>query len=72
MSLKRRLPRSALPKVSLDTYNELCRIGNNINQFIRKINSGIFGEFDLKTFHELKANLKKIAFEIIGRGANDR
>tara|TARA_B100001971_G_C18267964_1_gene595991 strand:- start:43180 stop:43527 length:348 start_codon:yes stop_codon:yes gene_type:complete len=68
-ALQRRMPAQTVSEVNRKTYQELCRIGNNINQIVRHLNSGIFLRIDKKIFTELKALIKKIGFEVIGSKA---
>ncbi|HQK89306.1 MAG TPA: plasmid mobilization relaxosome protein MobC [Acidobacteriota bacterium] len=39
-ALARQLPPPPAPPVNLDTYRELGRIGNNLNQVVARINAG--------------------------------
>ena len=38
-ALQRRMPPTTVPTINLDTYQELCRVGNNLNQMMRAIHS---------------------------------
>jgi hypothetical protein len=36
-ALKRRMPPPPVPQINRDSYQELCRIGNNLNQVARAV-----------------------------------
>ena len=68
-ALQRRMPAQSVAEINRKTYQELCRIGNNINQIVRHLNSGIFLGIEKEIFVELKALIKKIGFELVGSKA---
>jgi len=68
-ALQRRMPAQGVAEINRKTYQELCRIGNNINQMVRHLNSGIFLGIEKEIFIELKALIKKIGFEVVGSKA---
>lgn len=41
-ALKRPMPVARVGDVNLKTYQELCRIGNNVNQLVRSINESVY------------------------------
>lgn len=65
-ALKRPLPKASSPEVNRETYRELCRIGNNLNQLMRAIHEGKVDGLDLAQLSELKALVKNIGLQTIG------
>jgi len=65
-ALQRRMPAQSVAEINRKTYQELCRVGNNINQMIRHLNSGMFLGIEKEMFTELRALIKKIGFEVVG------
>lgn len=68
--LKRRMPLAAAPEVNRETYNQLRRVGNNLNQLAHAMNLGSNPVgIDANLLGELKALVKEIGFQVLG--AND-
>jgi hypothetical protein len=65
-ALQRRMPPQAVAEVNRKTYQELCRIGNNLNQLMRQLNSGTFLVLDKDFFIELKELVKNIGLNVVG------
>lgn len=70
-ALKRPLPKASAPEVNRDTYRELCRIGNNLNQLMRAIHEGRASGVDLAQLTELKTLVKDVGFQTLG-ASDDR
>ncbi len=68
-TLMRRMPAQSVAEINRKTYQELCRIGNNINQMVRHLNSGIFLGIEKEVFTELRSLIKKVGLEVIGSKA---
>ncbi len=67
--LSRQLPRP-VPKINLDTYQELGRIGRNLNQLVKSIHEGrlqILRSADTETVHELAAIIPIVRKEVRGK-----
>lgn len=56
--LGRKLPHSAPPPINLATYQELGRIGNNLNQLLRAANSGRVLKVDQTLLTRLQEELR--------------
>lgn len=65
-TLRRRMPPQAVAEINRKTYQELCRIGNNLNQLMRQLHTGIFLGLEKDFFIELKKVVKNIGLEVIG------
>lgn len=67
-ALKRRLPPAPPPQINRDIYQELSRIGNNLNQVARKIHQGAVAvELELVgTLTELKGVVKEVGMKVLG------
>ncbi len=68
-ALKRRLPPPAASEVNRATYQELCRIGNNVNQALRAIHERKLTGVDratLSLFSELRGLVKDIGMQVLG------
>lgn len=64
-SLRRKLP-PAIPEVNIKTYKELAAIGNNLNQLVRELYTGLFRGVDESFFIDLKKQIKKVSLEVMG------
>ncbi len=67
-ALKRRLPPAPAPQINRDIYQELSRIGNNLNQVAKKIHEGAVS-VDLEligTLSELKGVVKSVGMKVLG------
>jgi Bacterial mobilisation protein (MobC) len=72
-ALKRRLPPAPPPQINRDIYQELSRIGNNLNQVARKIHEGAVS-VDLElvgTLTELKGVVKEVGMRVLGANQDD-
>lgn len=65
-ALKRRMPVVGVGEVNRETYSQLCRIGNNLNQLMRSVNEGRVLAVDLKILSELRALVKEVGFQTLG------
>ena len=71
-ALSRRLPPKPAPEVNLRTYQELARVGNNLNQLVRALHRGEIAQTGLAQISELenlRALLKEIGLQVLGVGA---
>ena len=66
-ALHRRLPPTTVPPINIDAYQELCRIGNNLNQLMRAYHSegGAIPEFPT-LLESLRLMLKTVGMQLIG------
>jgi len=72
IALKRRMPPGCAPEVNRETYNQLRRVGNNLNQLAHSINSGSNPVgIDPNLLGELRALVKEIGFQVLG-ASDDR
>src|SRR5271170_460134 len=72
-ALKRRMPPAPPPQINRDLYQELSRIGNNLNQVARKIHEGAVS-VDLElvsTLTELRGVVKEVGMKVLGAGEAD-
>ena len=67
-ALKLRMPPAAAPEVNRETYRELCRIGNNVNQLMRAVNEGRVGQVDPILLGELRDLIKEVGLQCLGLG----
>ena len=65
-ALKRRMPVAAVAEVNRETYAQLCRVGNNLNQLVRAVNEGRVAQVDPKILAELKQLIKEVGFQTLG------
>ena len=67
-ALSRRPPPRPAPEVNLKTYQELARVGNNLNQLVRAIHRGeVAAEaLRLSELESLRALLKEIGLQVLG------
>ena len=56
--LGRKLPHVSPPQINLMTYQELARIGNNLNQLLRAANSGKVKNVDQSLLEHLMGELR--------------
>jgi hypothetical protein len=73
-ALKRRMPPPPVPEVNRTLYQELCRIGNNLNQLARSLHEGRVGGAEpaiLSLLLELKGLVKEVGMKVYGV-ENDR
>lgn len=67
--LGRELPRP-IPKINLDTYMELSRLGRNLNQLVKLIHEGkvqFLHNEEAETVHEIAAIIPVIRKEVRGK-----
>ena len=65
----RKLPPQAAPEVNRETYQELARVGNNLNQLVRAIHRGELPQTSLGRLPELeglRVLLKEIGLQVLG------
>ena len=67
-ALKRRLPPPAAPEVNRRTYEELARIGNNLNQLVRAVHAKAVAVVDAAILHQLADAVRRLGFEVLGAG----
>jgi Bacterial mobilisation protein (MobC) len=67
-ALSRRPPPRPAPEVNLKTYQELARVGNNLNQLVRAIHRGeVSGDLSrLPELESLRRLIKEIGLQLIG------
>jgi hypothetical protein len=68
-AFSRRLPVKPAPEVNQQTYQELARVGNNLNQLIRAIHEGRVMAVDvssLPVLAELRTQIKEIGLQVLG------
>lgn len=65
-ALKLRMPEPPVTEVNRETYRELCRIGNNVNQLMRAINEGRVSQVDPNLLGELRALIKEVGLQCLG------
>ena len=70
-ALARRPPPRPAPEVNLRTYQELARVGNNLNQLVRAIHRGEVpaNSLQLSQLDHLRILLKEIGFQCLGADA---
>jgi hypothetical protein len=69
MAFSRRLPAKVAPAVNQQTYQELARVGNNLNQLLRAIHEGrvpLMNPGSLLELQALKTTLKEIGLQVLG------
>ncbi len=66
----RRLPRSPAPEINRRTYEELCRIGNNLNQLLRAVHSRTAEVVDLDLLVSLSRSVREVATQVLGVSRN--
>ena len=71
-SLKRRLPPSSAPEVNRWTYEELARIGNNLNQLMRAVHARVVDCVDEALLRQLRDHVRVLALEVLGAEARGR
>lgn len=71
-ALGRRMPPAPPPKINLDLYQQLSRIGNNLNQVARKIHEGtVLVDLELvSTITELKGVVKEVGMKVLGANSD--
>ncbi len=69
-ALARRPPPRPAPEVNLRTYQELARVGNNLNQLVRAIHRGEVAadSSQLSQLETLRTLLKEIGLQVLGAG----
>jgi hypothetical protein len=67
-ALKRRLPPLAAPEVNRRTYEELARIGNNLNQLVRAVHARAVEVIDAAILHQLTDAVRRLGLEVLGAG----
>lgn len=66
LSIKKRLPPARVKEINLKTYQELCRVGNNLNQLVRAVHQWQIPDDYSSQFLELKKVIKRLSFEVLG------
>ena len=51
--LKKPLPQTVVLEVNRETYRELCRVGNNLNQLMKAVHEGKILSIDIAQLSEL-------------------
>jgi len=67
-ALKRCLPPPAAPEVNRRTYEELARIGNNLNQLVRAVHAKAVAVVDAAILHQLADAVRRLGLEVLGAG----
>ena len=65
-ALKRRLPPPSVSEVNRRTYEELARIGNNLNQLVRAIHGRVVDGVDGDLLQQLSDRVRTLALEVLG------
>ncbi len=65
-ALQRKLPPSTAPEINRAVYEELCRIGNNLNQLVKAVHSGKAASVGLGLFEQLQGSLRTLGLQILG------
>lgn len=65
-ALKRRLPVCAVAEVNRTTYEELARIGNNLNQLLRAVNAKMVASVDEALIGRLSFHVRQLALAVLG------
>jgi len=71
----RRLPPRSVPEVNRETYVELARVGNNLNQLMRAIHEGrvqVLLPEALAQVQDVLTQFKELGFLVIGREVDPR
>jgi len=63
--LGRKLPLATAPEINRSIYQELGRLGNNLNQLVRAVNSGIVRAVDADLLHQLAAEVRRLGQMLI-------
>ena len=69
--LSKKLPAKAAPEVNRQTYQELARVGNNLNQLVRAVHSGKLYSGGLEIFEALRESVKAIGLQCLGVNPDD-
>jgi hypothetical protein len=59
------LPKPAAPEISRSTYEELCRIGNNLNQLVRAVHNRTVQIVDFELLASLSRLVRPLAIEVL-------
>lgn len=70
LSIKKRLPPARVKEINLKTYQELCRVGNNLNQLVRAVHQWQIPDDYSSQFSELKSIIKMLSFEVLGESCD--
>jgi len=60
-----KLPTATPPEINRRTYLELARIGNNLNQLARAVNSGLVKFLECDTFDKLSEQVRRIGLMLL-------
>lgn len=69
LALNRQMPPAAQPEINRETYRELSRIGNNLNQLTRALNSGVLQGVDLGLLQDIRNLVKQVGLQALGASA---
>ena len=67
-ALRRRLPPQAAPEVNRRTYEELARIGNNLNQLARAVHARAVAVIDAALLQQLADAVRRLGLAVLGAG----
>ena len=62
----RKLPSAIAPEINRLAYQELARIGNNLNQLVRAVNSGLVKLLDRDILDQLSEQVRNIGLKLLG------
>ncbi len=65
---QRRLPPPEASEVNRRTYEELARIGNNLNQLVRAVHAKAVAVVDAGLLHQLADAVRRLGLEVLGAG----
>jgi hypothetical protein len=60
------MPPLGVGEVNRETYRELCRVGNNVNQLMRAVHEGKVSGVDPKILEELRVLVKEVGLQCLG------
>ena len=62
----RKLPPPPVPSINREAYVELSRIGNNLNQMVKRIHTGEVKIVNLPLVYQLQEEVKKVGLLFLG------
>jgi hypothetical protein len=68
VACKRRLPPPSAPEINRRTYEELARLGNNLNQLARAVHTRVETCVDIDLLRQIRDHVRLVALEVLGVG----
>ena len=59
------MPPKIPPQVNRNTYNQLCRLGNNLNQVVKGLHQGFVHKVDPALLKELIDIVNKVGVQLL-------